>query len=386
MPRALTIGTALVFLATMILERATPTVDEALATRIDLLFTGLISPGDPGIAVLVQKDGKVVFQKGYGVRELRAHTKIDLGTNFRLASVTKQFTAMAIMLLIHDGKLDYDDSLTAIFPEFPAYGKSITVRNLLTHTSGLPDYEEIMEQREKSGGSPWTPERQIQDEEVLALLEAQPAGKFLPGTRWEYSNSGYVVLGLVVRKVSGMPYGDFLNRRIFTPLQMKKTVIYEKGKNTIGDRAYGHSKESDRFVETDQSATSATLGDGGIYSNVEDMAKWDEGLGQHVLLSRTESEPALTPVRLADGDWPHGPRDPDSTGSPGAPILYGFGWFLDAYHGHARNYHSGSTMGFRSAIERFVDDHFTVIVLSNRSDLNPEELSREVADMLLPNK
>jgi CubicO group peptidase (beta-lactamase class C family) len=385
MRRALTIGTTLVFLSTALLPGATP-VHEALAAQIDPLFTRLISPEDPGIAVLVQKDGKVVFQKGYGVRELRTHTKIDLGTNFRLASVTKQFTAMAIMLLIHDGKLSYDDSLTAIFPEFPAYGKSITIRNLLTHTAGLPDYEEIMEQREKSGAIPWTAERQIRDQEVLRLLEAQPAGKFPPGTRWEYSNSGYVVLGLVVGRVSGMPYGDFLNRRIFTPLEMKQTLVYEKGKNSIAARAYGHSRESGGFVETDQSATSATEGDGGIYSNVEDMAKWDEGLRQHVLLSRRESEPALTPVRLADGRLPRGPRDPDSTASAEATILYGFGWFLDPYHGHARNYHGGSTTGFRTTIERFVGDHFTVIVLSNRSDLNPQELSGEVADILLSDK
>jgi CubicO group peptidase (beta-lactamase class C family) len=383
---ALTIFTTLVFLPTTVVSRATPTADEALAAPIDSLFTGLISAGDPGAAVLVVKDGRVVFQKGYGVGELRTHTKIDLGTNFRLASVTKQFTAMAIMLLIHDGKLAYDDSLTAIFPEFPPYGKSITVRNLLTHTSGLPDFEEIMERQGKNGGSSWTPERQIQDEEVLALLEAQSAGKFAPGTRWEYSNSGYVVLGLVVRKVSGMPYGDFLNRRIFTPLEMKQTVVYEKGKNSVHDRAYGHSKENDRFVETDQSATSATEGDGGIYSNVEDMAKWDEGLRHHALLSQREIEPALTPVRLADGHLPRGPQDPDRTGSPEAPVLYGFGWYLDPYHGHARNYHGGSTTGFRTAIERFVDDHYTVIVLSNRTDLNPEELSREVADILLPKK
>jgi CubicO group peptidase (beta-lactamase class C family) len=387
MRRAWTIGTTLVFLSTTVLQRATPAVDAALATRIDPIFTGLISPGDPGAAVLVEKDGNVIFEKGYGVRELRAHTKIDLQTNFRLASVTKQFTAMAIMLLIHDGKLHYDDPLTDIFPEFPAYGKSITVRNLLTHTSGLPDYAEIMEQQEKSGGPRWSPEHQIQDQEVLALLESQPAGRFPPGTRWEYSNSGYVVLGLIARKASGMPYGDFLERRIFTRLKMKHTVVYEKDKNTIRGRAYGHSKENDRLVETDQSSTSATLGDGGIYCNVEDMAKWAEGLRNHVLLSEKESEPALTPVKLAEGNLPHWPRGPGSTDSAEAPaVLYGFGWFLDPYHGHARNYHDGGTMGFRTTIQRFVDDHFTVIVSSNRTDLNPDELSLQVADILLENK
>jgi CubicO group peptidase (beta-lactamase class C family) len=361
-----------------------PSSNGPVETQIESIFSPLVQEGEPGLAVLVKKDGKILFVHGYGVRELGSPAKIDPATNFRLASFTKQFTAMAIMLLVHDGKLHYEDHLNSFFPDFPPYGKDITVRELLNHTSGLPDYAEIMDKEEKNGApGKWSPDHQIQDEEVLALLKAQPVGKFDPGTRWEYSNSGYVVLGLIVAKVSGMPYRDFLQRRIFGPLKMNHTVVYQKGVNTISNRAFGHSKENDKFVETDQSPTSATLGDGGIYSNVMDLAKWDEGLQKHTLPSESEIQAALTPVKLADGSEPHWPRDPQAGGSSEPPVvMYGFGWFLDPYQGHARNYHDGGTMGFRTTIQRFINDHFTVIVLCNRTDLNPDALSLKVADLL----
>jgi CubicO group peptidase (beta-lactamase class C family) len=371
-------------LTVVVLHAAPVARNRPLASEIDAIFAPLIQRGDPGLAVVVKKDGNVVFEKGYGVRELRSRAKIDPATNFRLASVTKQFTAMAIMLLVHDGKLHYDDHLTDVFPDFPEYGKSITIRNLLNHTSGLADYEELMEAREKSGVAKWTPEHQIQDDEVLELLKSERAGRFAPGTRWEYSNSGYVVLGLIVAKVSGMPYREFLQRRIFGPLKMDETLVYQKGLNKVEGRAYGHSKENGKLVETDQSSTSATLGDGGIYSNVVDMAKWDEGLNKHALLSEEEMRPALTPVRLPDGNLPARPGDEGSGNSAQRPsVSYGFGWFLDPYQGHARNYHDGETQGFRTTIQRFVNDHFTIVVLSNRTDLNPGELSLKVAELLI---
>jgi CubicO group peptidase (beta-lactamase class C family) len=361
---------------------AQTSADQPLTVQIGSIFSALIQPGDPGAAVLVKKEGKILFEAGYGVRDSRSGAKIDPQTNFRLASVTKQFTAMAVMLLVHDGKLHYDDHLNSIFPDFPPYGRDITIRNLLNHTSGLPDYEDLMTVQAKNGGLSWSIERQIQDDQVLALLEAQSAGKFAPGTRWEYSNSGYVLLGVIVAKVSGMPYRDFLRRRIFVPLRMTNTLVFQKGINTVPRRAFGHSRETGRLVETDQSPTSATLGDGGVYSNLVDMGKWDEGLAKHTLLSEAEMQPALIPMKLADGSQPQWPREPAS-GNSGKPLSYGFGWFLDPYQGHTRNYHDGGTQGFRTTIQRFVDDRFTIVVLSNRTDLDPDKLALQIADLLL---
>ncbi|HZC34831.1 MAG TPA: serine hydrolase domain-containing protein, partial [Chthoniobacterales bacterium] len=318
------------------------------------------------------------------VIDLRTKTKIDAQTNFRLASFTKQFTAMGIMLLVHDGKLRYEETLGEIFPDFPEYGKTITIRNLLNHVSGLPDYEDLMEAEKKANGPIWSPEKQIQDAEVLELLKKANGGKFAPGTSWSYSNSGFVVLGLIVAKASGKPYGEFLRERIFTPLKMNHTIVYRKGKNEVTNRAYGHSKENNSFKETDQSPTSATLGDGGIYSNLEDLAKWDDALGNHVLLSKKEMQPALTPVKLNDGSQPYWPREPnDDNLHPGKSVSYGFGWFLDPYEGHRRMWHTGSTMGFRTVIDRFLDENLTIIILSNRTDLDPGKLSLQVADLFL---
>lgn len=342
----------------------------ASGADLDAIYAPLADAKSPGMAILVRQDGRTVFERTYGVRDLRTLAPIDAKTNFRLASFTKQFTAMAVMLLVHDGKLRYDQQLTEIFPEFPAYGRPITVRHLLTHTAGLPDYEDLMK------GDAWTAAHQIQDDEVLALIGRQAAGKFAPGNHWAYSNSGYVVLGLIVAKVSGEPFGQFLQERIFQPLHMSQTLVYVRGKKTIPNRAYGHTKQGDRFTETDQSSTSATQGDGGIYSNLEDLAKWDEALERHKLLSEAEMRLALTAVRLNDGSEPHWPTDPNGDNlHPGRPVAYGFGWFLDPFEGQSRMWHTGSTMGFRTVIERFTGERLTVVVLSNRTDLDPENLA-----------
>jgi CubicO group peptidase (beta-lactamase class C family) len=362
----------------------------------DAVLGGLVKPDEPGFALLLRYGGRNAYERSAGVRDLRTNARIDARTNFRLASFTKQFTAMAVMLLVHDGKLRYNQTLAEIFADFPDYGKNATMRNLLNHTGGLPDYEDLMDLAEKARGPLWSSEHQIQDDEVLTLLERETKGKFAPGTSWSYSNSGYVVLGLVVARVSGQSYGDFLRARIFSPLHMDHTIVYQKGKKEVANRAFGHSKVGDALKETDQSSTSATLGDGGVYSNLEDLAKWDDALRNHTLLSAEEMKPALVPVRLADGRptlWPVDANDDNL--HPGKPVAYGFGWFLDPWRpspgdprqSYARMWHTGSTMGFRSVIERFTDaDGLTVIMLSNRTDLDPERLALNLASYYRPLK
>ena len=353
-----------------------------LSNQMDSAFSGIASRDTPGFAVLVKNDGKIVFEKGYGVRDLRIKTGIDAQTNFRLASFTKQFTAMAIMLLVHDGRLRYDQTLTDIFPEFPAYGKTITVRNLLNHVGGLPDYEDLMDAVDKTKGQIWSLEKQIHDVEVLQLLEKESHGKFAPGTKWEYSNSGYVVLGLIVAKVSGISFGEFLRERIFAPLKMTHTLVFEKGKNEVVGRAYGHSKKENSFVQTDQSSTSATQGDGGIYSNLEDLSKWDDALRDHTLLSEKDFLPAITPAQLPPGAEAKLAEDvPDSL--RGHATAYGFGWFLNLRDPHPLMWHYGDTMGFKSAILRYTRGNVTVIVLCNRTDLDQGALALKAAQCVL---
>ena len=348
--------------------------------QIDRIFAGFRSTRFPGAAVLVLEDGKIVFERGYGVSDLHSLRQIDGHTNFRLASCTKQFTAMVIMLLVHDGKLRYEDRLTDLFPDFPDYGKSITIRNLLNHTSGLRDYEDLM--AKPSGDASVENFPQIKDAGVMELLKQQETTKFPPGTKWDYSNTGYAVLAMVVEKVSGQPFGRFLHDRIFAPLTMNETVAYEKGKNTVSNRAYGHTQkgahegapEGGDWREMDQSSTSAVLGDGGVYSSLDDLAKWDRALEQHTLLSEAEMKPAITPVKVTDGSV----QEPDGT-----PADYGFGWFLNSYRNHPRMWHYGETVGGRTTIQRFVDNKLTIIVLCNRDDAVPANLALRVADLFI---
>jgi len=348
----------------------------------DALFAPLAGPKTPGFAVLIRRGDQTIFQRGYGVRDLRTLTPIDGRTDFRLASFSKQFTAMAVMLLVHDGKLYYDDRLSTLLPGFPDYAREITVRHLLNHTSGVPDYEQLMDAAAKNT---WSPSHQISDAEVLTLLQQHPRADFKAGSRWAYSNSGYVLLGLIVAKVSGEPFGGFLNRRIFKPLRMRNTLAFEASRNKVPRRAYGHTKRGDAFVETDQSSTSATLGDGGIYSNLEDLASWDSALRNHTLLSEAEMQPALTPARLDNGAetrWPAAPGEDNL--NPGQAVSYGFGWFLEPYHGRPRMSHTGTTRGFRTVIQRFTGEQITVIILANRTDVDPAALSLRAADLLFP--
>jgi CubicO group peptidase (beta-lactamase class C family) len=345
-------------------------MDLPCSKQIDSIFSDLKSEDAPGAAVLVIQDGRIVVERGYGVTDLRTLHKIGPHTNFRLASVTKQFTAMAVMLLVHDGKLHYEDWLADFFPEFPEFGKLITIRHLLTHTSGLPDYEDLW-----SAQYPDVPEQQIPqitDAGVLKILSQQRTTKFPPGAKWDYSNSGYALLAVIVEKLSKQPFAQFLHDRIFEPLGMSHTIAYEKGKSEVPSRAYGHTRQRDTWQETDQSPTSAVLGDGGIYSSIRDLAQWDRALRHQTLLSEEDMRPALRSVQLSEGML---------HGSAGMPVAYGFGWYLDPYKGHARMYHNGETIGFRSTIQRFLNDKLTIIVLSNRADINPESLALNVADL-----
>lgn len=344
--------------------------DRGPAAQTAALFASIL-PSTPGAAVEVIRNGQIVFQHGYGVTDLRTPHPIDEHTNFRLASLTKQFTAMAIMLLVHDGKLRYDESLTEVFPDFPAYGKTVTIREILNHTSGLLDYEDLM--GKQYGSTPDDQIPQISDAGVLALMEKASTTQFPPSSKWQYSNSGYCVLAMVIEKISGKSYGEFLKERIFVPLKMSNTLAYEKGKNEIPNRAYGHTPDGTTFRETDQSSTSATLGDGGVYTSLADLAKWDAALAGHTLLSEAEMRPALTPV--------HPSASPAQEN--GHAVSYGFGWFLESYHDQQRMWHYGETIGFRTSIQRFPKDHLTVIVLCNRTDLSAIDLALKTADIYL---
>lgn len=334
----------------------TPSAKQA---EVAALFRDYDRRDAPGASVLVVSKGKVLYKQAFGMANLEEKTAAATATNYRLASMTKQFTAMAVMLLAERKKLSYDSKLTDFFPDFPPYGNQITVRHLLTHTSGLADYEDLIP------SSTTTP---LKDRQVLELLKGQPGTIFPPGSQFSYSNSGYALLALIVEKASGISFAEFLRKNVFAPLGMKGTVAYEQGISTVERRAYGYTKNGDGFRRNDQSLTSSVLGDGGIYSSVEDLYKWDQALYTNKLVNQESVARAFTPM-VAPTDH----KD----------AAYGFGWFVETYRGLRTVWHYGSTVGFRTAIERFPEQRFTVVVLINRDKVDAHALARKVVDLYL---
>ena len=348
----------------LVLCTACATASKARVTADDLqfvdsLFTAYTGTTVPGASVVVISDGRVAVRRAYGMADLERRVAAAPETDYRLASVSKQFTAMAVMLLVKDGKVRYDQAVRELLPELPAAARAVTVRHLLNHTSGLWDYEELI---------PDSRTAQLDGRDVLALLVSKDSLYFPAGSQYRYSNSGYVLLGLIVERVSGMTFPEFLQTRIFRPLGMGASVAHVEGSDTVPRRAYGYSPRGGTFVPTDQSVTSATLGDGGIYTNVDDMVHWDRALyGDTALVDAAALELATTPPQLPGG----------------ADTQYGFGWFVDHYRGEKRWRHTGETSGFRNAIQRFPHRRLTIIVLTNRSSGEPGAIVERIADRLL---
>ncbi len=308
----------------------------------------------PGASVLVLRDGAPLLRKAYGLADREQRIAATPATNYRLASVTKQFTAAAIMLLVEDGQLTLDDSARRWLPSLPAMADSITLRHLLTHSSGLIDYEDVM---------PADFTGQLHDADVLRLLETQDKTYFAPGTAYRYNNSGYALLALIVERASGKSFADFLRSRIFEPLGMAHTLAFVEGGPAIADRAYGYSESAGGWIRTDQSTTSAVLGDGGIYSSIDDLAKWDAALYDDRLLSDESRKLMFTPHVVTD--------EPD--------IRYGFGWRITG----ETLWHSGESIGFRNVIVRYPQRRLTVIVLTNRDDPEPYAMAKAIAELAI---
>ncbi len=309
----------------------------------------------PGASVLVVRDGVPIFRRSFGFANLEARVPATPATNYRLASMTKQFTAASILLLAEDGRLTLDDPVRKWLPSLPAAANDVTLKHLLTHTAGLIDYEDLMAEGTT---------QQLHDADVLHLLEAENRTYFAPGTEYRYSNSGYSLLALIVGRCSGKDFATFLRERIFAPLHMQNTVAFEAGVSTVANRAYGYSLVNNSWTRTDQSLTSAVLGDGGIYSSIDDLAKWDAALYDNRLLRQESLRSAFAPATKTD--------DP--------AVEYGFGWRITG----ESLWHSGETMGFRNVIVRFPAHRLSVVVLTNRDEPEPYFLALAIAKVYLP--
>lgn len=308
----------------------------------------LLRPFDgqvPGISVLLLVNGSAQYARALGMADLERNTAITIATNFRLASLTKQFTAAAVLRLAAQGALSLNETIARFFESAPAFWRQITVHHLLTHTSGLADYEELI---------PPGTTTQLRDRDVFDLVRRVDAGYAAPGAAFRYSNTGYCLLALIVERVAAQPFAAFLREQVFLPAGMHFTAAYEGDGSAIPRRAFGYSFRDGAFVRTDQSLTSATLGDGGVYSSTIDFERWDAALSSDALLPEPWRAAMFTPhVITPSGD------------------AYGYGWFLTGITGQRAAYHTGETVGFRTAIVRLLDRQCTAIVLANRSEAAP---------------
>ncbi|MEO5903757.1 MAG: serine hydrolase domain-containing protein [Gemmatimonadaceae bacterium] len=307
----------------------------------------------PGASLLVVHNGKSIVRRSWGFADLGAHVAATPATNYRLASVTKQFTATAILLLAQDKELFLSDKVSKYLPSLPKSDSSITLHHLLTHTSGLIDYEDLMAEGTTA---------QVHDADVLHLLESADSLYFAPGTSYRYSNTGYSLLALIVERVYGKSFAGFLHDRIFIPLGMTNTVAHRDGFDTVPNRAFGYRVTNGAWTQRDQSSTSAVLGDGGIYSSIDDMAKWDGAQYDSRLLNEEWRRVAFTP---------HTPTDVAGTS-------YGFGWQITG----ETIWHSGETTGFRNVIVRYPARKLTVVILTNRGAPDPYETALAVAKLI----
>jgi len=351
------------FVAMTLSVHAGSPLPAAQAAKIDAIFAGFNHPDVPGASVMVIRDGGVAFAKSYGLANLETKTPCATNTNFRLASVSKQFTAMAVLILRERGKLSLDENLVAFFPEFPAFGKQITVRHLLTHTSGLLAYEDLI---------PDGTTIPVLDQDVLRILIGNAVTNatttyFPVGSQYRYSNSAYALLALIVEARSGQKFARFLRDNIFAPLGMSNTLAYEAGVSVVPNRSYGHALRTNGWQRTDQSLTSSVLGDGGIYSSGTDLFKWDQALYTTNLVSAKTLQEAFTPMIPTD--------------KPGRS--YGFGWYLGEDRGVKMIWHSGESIGFRTRLVRIPERNFSVIILANRSDIKLEEPANRIVDLVL---
>ena len=354
-------------------------------------FFETISSKTPGYAVSVVKDGKTVLMETAGLADLDKGIPITAKTAFRLASLSKQFTAMAVMILVQRQKLNLEDKLTDFFSNYPNYGSQVTVRQLLCHTAGIPDHEkplyQLIKQRKNIRGYDRSSryfigydrtvkylEATIYD--ALEILENQPTPLFSPGRKYLYSDAGYVLLALIIEKISGVSYREFLRQNIFSPLKMVNSDVLDQTKPKIKNRALGYRRmrlprpakggarnDNVTFMKLDYDPLNYIVGDEGVYSSITDMVKWNQTWDEEILVSRESLAEAMAPAKLASGNFGKA----------------GFSWLLGKFNGDEIIYQDGVWVGFKDIILRIPKRKIAVVMLSNRTDLDTQRQRISIA-------
>lgn len=321
----------------------------------------------PGLSLAIVRDGRITKAQGYGFANLELKARATKETVYEIGSNTKQFTAAAIMMLVEDGKVRLEDTITKYFPEAPEAWQGITIRHLLSHTSGIQNHVAVphwLDVFRTNLAFETAPPRN----ELLKMFFKLPL-EFRPGETWAYDNTGYYLLGIIIEQVSGKSYWQFLDDRIFKPLGMNATRSTDP-QPIVPNRASGYGWKNDHFENRPVLLPAIAFSAGSLLSTVEDMVKWDAALYAEKLLKKSSLDQMWTATM--------------AYGGADAPFNYGFGWFIDSYHDHRLVQHSGGTPGFSSVIYRFVDDKLTIIILTNHGDRIVDQLAIDLAGICLP--
>ncbi|MEX2114555.1 MAG: serine hydrolase domain-containing protein [Pirellulales bacterium] len=352
------LGLAIALAAICTSSPAAPVPEGAIAAIDRIAAEEIDQKKVASYAVAVVKDGSLVLARGYGYSDLENDVPATAETVYRLGSITKQFTAMAIMLLDEDDKLSVDDELTRFLPDYPTQGHKVTVRHLLNHTSGIKSFTSLPSFHKHA-------RLDMSHDEMLALFKDE-SFDFEPGAKWGYSNSGYYLLGMIIEKASGKSYAEYLQEQIFRPLGMSATR-YGDTQPLIRHRAMGYRLMNGELVNDESISMTAPFAAGALVSNVLDMVKWHQALEGDSLLSSASYEAMYQKTKLTNG----------------VPRPYGYGWQLGELAGHLRQGHGGGIQGFSTMIGRYPKDRLCVIVLSNTATANSGAVESRIAKLLL---
>jgi CubicO group peptidase (beta-lactamase class C family) len=333
---------------------------ERPSEQVDKLFEKMDRTISPGCAVAAMRDGKILYQRGYGMADLDHNVPITAETVFHVASMSKQFTAAAIVMLAQERKLSLDDEVRKYVPELPDFGAPVTLRQLVYHTSGLRDQWELL------GLAGWRYSLDlITDDDVLSIMSRQKDLNFPPGSKHMYSNTGYTLLAQVVKRASGQSFREFTTSRIFQPLGMRNTHFRDDHAEIVKNMAYGYvpAKDTFRISITNFDTVGATS----LLTTIEDLALWDENFYNPRVGGPEMIRQMLERGKLSDGEQ----------------LDYAFGLVIGKHRGLATVDHAGGDAGYRSDMIRFPDQHFTAVCLCNRADSNPSELTLQVAEIYL---
>jgi CubicO group peptidase (beta-lactamase class C family) len=346
-----------VFLSILFITALASVAQPNLSAKIDQYIKAeMVEQKIPGISLAVLRNGRIVLLKSYGLANVEHQVSVKPETIFQSGSIGKQFTATAVMMLVEEGKLSLDDKITKFFPDAPPAWSNITIRHLLNHTSGMGDYPAEIELK-----------RDYTEEELLSIFKKTPLD-FEPGTRWNYSNVGYVTLGILIHKVTGKFYGDFLQERIFRPLGMTTARVISEA-DIVPNRAAGYRLVNGALKNQEWvSPSTNTTADGSLYFSILDLAKWDAALYDDKPLKQNTLNQIWTQTTLKGGR-----QKP-----------YGFGWHTNVLHGRRVVFHGGAWQGFKSSIIRFLDDKLTIIFFANSWETNDFKLTRGLVSIFYP--